>query len=68
MSAGPVQPGTRNRQLLEVNLSPAPIALYSGTRICQLVLESVQGRAKYKGRSDIKENHSQGILIKKDLI
>ncbi|MGQ9515093.1 MAG: dCTP deaminase [Thermoproteota archaeon] len=51
MSAGLVQPGTRNRQVLEVsNLSPAPIALYPGTKICQLVLESVQGRAKYRGR------------------
>jgi dCTP deaminase len=51
MSAGLVQPGTRNKQVLEVsNLSPAPIALYPGTRICQLVLESVQGRAMYSGR------------------
>lgn len=51
MSAGLVQPGTRNRQVLEVsNMSPAPIALYPGARICQLVLESVQGRARYGGR------------------
>jgi len=51
MSAGLVQPGTRNRQVLEVNnMSPAPIALYPGVRICQLVLESVRGRARYGGR------------------
>jgi dCTP deaminase len=51
MSAGLVQPGTRNRQVLEVNnMSPAPVALYPGTRICQLVLESLHGRARYAGR------------------
>jgi len=51
MSAGLVQPGTRNKQVLEVsNMSPFPIALYPGTRICQLVLESVRGKARYRGR------------------
>lgn len=51
MSAGLVQPGTRNRQVLEIsNMSPVPIALHPGTRICQLVLETVKGKARYRGR------------------
>lgn len=51
MSAGLVQPGTRNKQVLEIgNMSPLPIALHPGTRICQLVLETVKGKARYSGR------------------
>jgi len=51
MSAGLVQPGTQNRQVLEIsNMSPVPIALHPGTRICQLVLETMRGRARYTGR------------------
>ena len=51
MSAGLVQPGTRNRQVLEIgNMSPVPIALHPGVRICQLVLETVKGKARYRGQ------------------
>jgi len=51
VTAGLVQPGSDNKQVLEIsNMSPMPIALYPGTRICQIVLETVEGKAKYKGR------------------
>jgi dCTP deaminase len=50
VTAGLVQPGCDNKQVLEIsNMSPMPIALYPGTRICQIVLEEIKGRAKYDG-------------------
>lgn len=51
MTAGLVQPGCDNKQVLEIsNMSSMPLALYPGTRICQIVLEEVLGEAKYSGR------------------
>ena len=51
MTAGLVQPGCDNKQVLEIsNMSPMPLALYPGTRICQIVLEEVHGEALYSGR------------------
>jgi dCTP deaminase len=51
VTAGLVQPGCNNKQVLEIsNMSPMPIALHPGTRICQIVLEEVKGEAKYKGK------------------
>ena len=51
VTAGLVQPGSNNKQVLEIsNMSPMPIALYPGTRICQIVLETVKGKAKYRGK------------------
>lgn len=51
VTAGFVQPGCDNRQVLEIsNMSPMPVALYPSTRICQIVLEEVKGEAKYTGR------------------
>jgi dCTP deaminase len=51
MTAGLVQPGCNNKQVLEIsNMSSMPLALYPGTRICQIVLEEVRGEAKYEGR------------------
>lgn len=51
MTAGLVQPGCDNKQVLEIsNMSSMPLALYPGTRICQIVLEEVHGEAKYEGR------------------
>jgi len=51
VTAGLVQPGSDNKQVLEIsNMSPMPIALYPGTKICQIVLETMEGKAKYKGR------------------
>ena len=51
VTAGLVQPGCDNKQVLEIsNMSPMPIALYPGTRICQIILEQVEGTAKYEGK------------------
>jgi len=51
VTAGLVQPSCNNKQVLEIsNMSPMPIALYPGTRICQIILEKVEGTAKYEGR------------------
>ena len=51
VTAGLVQPCCDNKQVLEIsNMSPMPIALYPGTRICQIILEKIEGKAKYEGR------------------
>jgi dCTP deaminase len=51
MTAGLVQPGCDNKQVLEIsNMSSMPLALHPGTRICQIVLEEIHGEAKYSGR------------------
>lgn len=51
VTAGFMQPGISNRQVLEiVNLGGTPLALYPGTRICQFVFERCLGSAKYQGR------------------
>lgn len=51
VTAGLVQPGCNNRQVLEIsNMSPMPLALHPGTRICQIVLEEVKGKAVYRGK------------------
>jgi dCTP deaminase len=51
VTAGFMQPGISNQQVLEiVNLGHRPLALYPGTRICQFVFEECRGSAKYIGR------------------
>jgi len=51
VTAGLVQPCCYNKQVLEIsNMSPMPIALYPGTRICQIILERIEGKAKYEGK------------------
>ena len=51
MTAGFVQPGINNRQVLEIgNLAPFPLVLKPGVRICQLVLQRTEGEASYQGR------------------
>lgn len=51
VSSSLVQPGVDNVQVLEiVNLSPAEIELWPGTKICQLVFERLERPAKYEGR------------------
>ena len=51
VTAGLVQPGCDNKQVLEIsNMSPMPIALYPGTKICQIIFERLEGKAKYEGR------------------
>lgn len=51
MTAGFVQPGINNRQVLEIgNLAPFPLVLKPGVRICQIILQRTEGEASYQGR------------------
>ena len=51
VSSNFIQPGVENHQVLElVNVSPMPIYLEPGIKICQIVLQRTQGKALYKGR------------------
>lgn len=51
VSAGFIQPGTSNYQVLEItNLSPTPLSLIPGIKICQVVIERCEGKGIYKGR------------------
>ncbi len=51
VTAGFIQPGVSNHQVLEMsNVSQAPLALHPGIRICQIVLERTEGSAVYRGR------------------
>ena len=51
MTAGFIQPGINNRQVLEIgNLAPFPLVLKPGVRICQIILERTEGKAYYQGR------------------
>jgi dCTP deaminase len=46
-----VQPGVRNRQVLEIsNVAGRPLALHAGVRVCQLVVMRAEGKAAYAGR------------------
>lgn len=51
ISAGLIQPGVDNKQVLEItNLSPNTLILQEGERICQLVFQRTSGKAVYKGK------------------
>eukprot|EP00741_Cyanophora_paradoxa_P002161 tig00000553_g2096.t1 len=51
VTAGFMQPGINNRQVLEIyNGSPNTVALYPGTKICQFIFLRLAGEAVYKGR------------------
>lgn len=51
VTSGFMQPGINNHQVLEMtNLSPTPLALVSGVRICQFVFQRCEGEAVYQGR------------------
>jgi dCTP deaminase len=51
ISAGFMQPGTNNNQVLEVsNMSPRPLRLYPGTSLCQFIFQRTTSRAKHSGR------------------
>ena len=51
ITAGFMQPGLSNQQVLEiVNFGNTPLALFPGTKICQFIFERCEGTAKYKGR------------------
>ena len=46
-----IQPGINNKQIFEIsNMSNIPLVLKAGTRIGQIILERVEGEAKYKGK------------------
>jgi dCTP deaminase len=46
-----MQPGINNREVLEIaNLSPTPLTIFPGTKICQFIFEYCQGQATYTGR------------------
>lgn len=51
ISAGLIQPGVSNHQVLEItNLSPNDIILKAGEKICQLAFERCEGEASYSGQ------------------
>lgn len=51
ITSGFIQPGVDNQQVLEItNLGPTPLALYPGTKICQIVIQRCEGKAKYQGK------------------
>lgn len=51
ISAGFIQPGVSNRQVLEItNLSPNPLVLHAGERLCQMVFQRCEGEAVYQGK------------------
>ena len=46
-----ISPAVNNRQILEIkNLSKVPLKLKAGTRICQLIIEQLEGNAIYNGK------------------
>jgi len=50
ITASFMHPGIDNHQVLELsNVSPMPLALHPGTRICQFIFEKNLGEATYKG-------------------
>lgn len=51
ISAGFMQPGISNHQLLEMsNFSPNPLRITPGTRVCQFIFQRTEGEAVYQGR------------------
>jgi dCTP deaminase len=51
ITAGFMQPGINNRQVLEIyNASSYPLELVPGTRICQFIFMKMSGTATYQGR------------------
>ena len=51
ISSNFIHPGINNKQILEIrNDSNSEITLYSGLKICQLIINEVKGQAIYKGK------------------
>lgn len=51
MTAGYIQPGSHNRQVLEIgNFGPVPIEISPGVPVCQVIFEETRGKARPKGR------------------
>ncbi|MDD5177815.1 MAG: dCTP deaminase [Candidatus Nanoarchaeia archaeon] len=50
ISASFLQPGISNYQVLEMNnMGKVPLRLNSGIKICQIIFEKTDGKARYKG-------------------
>lgn len=51
ITSGFAHPGIDNHQVLEItNLSPTPLMLYPGVRICQFVFQRCEGEGSYRGK------------------
>ena len=51
VTAGFMQPGIDNRQVLDMtNLGPTSLMLRPGVRVCQLIVDRCEGEAVYRGR------------------
>ena len=51
ITAGFIQPGISNQQVLEMtNLAPVPLLISPGLKLCQFVFERCEGEAKYEGK------------------
>lgn len=51
VTANFVQPNINNVQVLEIrNLSEVPLKINAGTKVCQIMFERCEGKAKYKGK------------------
>ena len=51
VTAGFIAPGVNSRQVLEMsNVAHRPLVLHAGVRLCQIVLQRCEGRARYRGR------------------
>jgi dCTP deaminase len=54
ISAGLIQPGVSNHQVLEItNLSPNVLKLMAGEKICQLAFLRCEGESKYQGKFSV---------------
>lgn len=50
ITAGFMNPGINNRQVLEIyNASNHPLALFPGVKVCQFIFMRAEGSAKYQG-------------------
>lgn len=50
ITSGFMQPGISNHQVLEIsNLSPTPLALRPGVKVCQVVFQRCEGEGHYNG-------------------
>lgn len=51
ISAGFIQPGVSNRQVLEItNLGPNSLVLHANVKLCQIIFQRCEGDAMYNGR------------------
>lgn len=57
ITAGFMNPGIDNRQVLEIyNASNHPLELVPGTKICQFIFLRMHGEASYEGKFQSQEN------------